>query len=127
MYQEGILDHITHGGSPLEAVNLLSESYIGLPSMINVTANAAKSIGLDSNNIMNNVLRNQFKLRFDVDRCDNALKVDHNQAVVSWLAKIIHDPDWRQTIYDLFVQYPECNFLNIAVLVSCFIWLLHFV
>ncbi|CAO3700341.1 unnamed protein product [Rhizopus stolonifer] len=84
--------------------------------MINVTANAAKSIGLDSNNIMNNILRNQFKLRFNVDCCDNALKVDHNQAAVSWLTKIIHDPDWRQTIYDLFVQYPECNFLNLAVL-----------
>ncbi|KAI9257627.1 TH1 protein [Sporodiniella umbellata] len=84
--------------------------------MINVTANAAKSIGLDSNDILNQTLRNQFKLRFDVDRCDQALKNESSKTIVSWLSKIIPDPHWRQTLYDLFVQYPESDYTNFAIL-----------
>lgn len=54
----------------MDAVTLLAESYIGTPSMCNITNSAATSIGLDGQMIMREAIKKKFKERFDPKRCD---------------------------------------------------------
>ncbi|KAG1053868.1 hypothetical protein G6F46_003261 [Rhizopus delemar] len=116
IYNDGILEYINHGGSPLEAVNLLSESYIGIPSMCNVTAASVDSVGLDSDSILRRAIRQQLKERFDPNRCDDVFMRDKSHITFAWLDVLIQDSHWRQTMYELLEKYPSCSFLNFAIL-----------
>ncbi|PHZ10186.1 uncharacterized protein RHIMIDRAFT_293591 [Rhizopus microsporus ATCC 52813] len=116
IYNDGILEYINHGGSPLEAVNLLSESYLGIPSMCNVTAASVDSVGLDSGSILRRAIRQQLKERFDPKRCDDFFMRDESHITFAWLDVLIQDSHWRQTMYELLEKYPSCAFLNFAIL-----------
>ncbi|CAO3612675.1 unnamed protein product [Cunninghamella echinulata] len=100
----------------MDAVTLLAESYIGTPSMCNVTFSAASSIGLDGQTIMREAIKKKFKERFDPKRCDIIFMDTESQIAPAWLDKIIHDEYWRETIYELMEVYPRSVFLNFAVL-----------
>lgn len=101
----------------MEAVNLLSESYIGVPSMCNVTAKAVDSIGLDSDTILRQAIRQKLKDRFDPKLCDQVFMQEDTEMAPEWLVVLIEDAHWRQTIYELFEKYPNSVFLNFAILV----------
>ncbi|RCH97682.1 Negative elongation factor C/D [Rhizopus azygosporus] len=116
IYNDGILEYINHGGSPLEAVNLLSESYLGIPSMCNVTAASVDSVGLDSDSILRRAIRQQLKERFDPKRCDDFFMRDESHITFAWLDILIQDSHWRQTMYELLEKHPSCAFLNFAIL-----------
>ncbi|KAI8371711.1 TH1 protein [Radiomyces spectabilis] len=116
IYVDALSEYLRLGGTPMDAVSALSESYIGLPSMCNITAQAANSIGLQSQTIMRDAIREMLKERFDPKRCDALFMNSENQVAPEWLDTIIQDPHWRQTIYELIEQYPRCSFLNFAVL-----------
>jgi hypothetical protein len=110
------------GGSPLVAVNLLSESYIGIPSMCNATATSVNSIGLNSDSILRQAIRKQLKSRFDPQRVDEFFARTDNQMAPEWLDVLLQDAHWRQTMYELLEKHPSCVFLNFAIMVSeCFV------
>jgi hypothetical protein len=105
------------GGSPLAAVNLLSESYIGIPSMCNATAASVNSIGLNSDNILRKAIRHQLKGRFNPQRVDEFFLLNDSQMAPEWLDVLLQDAHWRQTMYELLEKYPSCVFLNFAIMV----------
>ncbi|KAI8882067.1 hypothetical protein K501DRAFT_102696 [Backusella circina FSU 941] len=100
----------------MDAVNMLSESYIGVPSMCNVTAASVNTIlGLDSQAIMHACLREHFQKQFNAKQFDHyflTTERDWDQHI----AFIINDPAWRSTIYDLLATHTTCAFLNFIVL-----------
>lgn len=100
----------------MDAVNMLSESYIGIPSMCNATAISVDSIGLNSDTILRKAIRQQLKDRFDPKRCDEYF--NDNTMAPEWLHVLIKDSEWRKTMYELLEKHPSSQFLNFAVLVS---------
>jgi hypothetical protein len=112
----------------MDAVNLLSASYIGIPSMCNATAVSVDSlVALSSDTIMRRAIRHQLKDRFDPKRCDEFfMRTSNDQMAPEWLDVLIKDSHWRQTMYELLEKYPSCQFLNFAVLVRLRITPLYF-
>ncbi|CAO3592987.1 unnamed protein product [Absidia cylindrospora] len=85
--------------------------------MCNVIASSATSIGVDSQKVMREAIKQKLKERFDPQRCDDYfMSAENQQQPPEWLNVIIRDEHWRQTIYELIEQYPRCAFLNYAVL-----------
>ncbi|KAI8355169.1 TH1 protein [Blakeslea trispora] len=115
IYNDVLLEYLNLGGAPMDAVNLLSESYMGIPSMCNATAVSVDSIGLDSHAIMREAIRQQLTDRFDPQQCDNYF-MQQQQTSPPWLDVLLQDSGWRQTIYQLLEKYPNCVFLSFAVL-----------
>ncbi|RCH77718.1 Negative elongation factor C/D, partial [Rhizopus stolonifer] len=116
IYTEVLSEYLNLGGAPMDAVNMLSESYIGIPSMCNATAASVDSIGLSSDTIMRDAIRQQLKDRFNPQRCDEHFMQNEQLMAPEWLDVLLQDSGWRQTMYELLGQYPECAFLNFAVL-----------
>lgn len=112
----------------MDAVNLLSESYLGIPSMCNATSVSIDSIGLNSDRILREAIRNQVKNRFDPERCDSFFMQIESQTAAAppWLDVLIQDPEWRKTLYGLLEKHPSSSFLNFAILVSFFFTFLLF-
>lgn len=104
----------------MDAVNLLSESYLGIPSMCNATSISVDSIGLNSHKILRKAIRQQLKNRFDPSRCDKYFMQLGEHTAPQWLDVLIQDPQWRETMYELLEKYPSSSFLNFAILVSFF-------
>lgn len=118
IYTDALSEYLKLGGAPMDAVNLLSESYVGIPSMCNATAKSVDSIGLNSDEILRQAIRHQLKNRFDPQRCDEFFMQLNDQMAPEWLDIILEDVHWRQTFYELLEKHPNCVFLNFAVLVS---------
>ncbi|KAI8097011.1 TH1 protein [Halteromyces radiatus] len=116
IYNDALAEYIAEGGAPMDAVTLLAESYIGSPSMCNIIASSADSIGVDSQTVMREAIKQKLKERFDPKRCDDLLMQSENQVDPEWLSTIIKADYWRKTIYELLEQYPRCAFLNLAVM-----------
>lgn len=121
IYNDVLSEYLKLGGAPMDAVNLLSESYLGIPSMCNATAVSVDSIGLSSDTILRKAIRQQLKNRFDPKRCDQYFMHSDTEMAPEWLEVLIKDPHWRQTMYELLEKYPSCSFLNFAILVSSLI------
>ncbi|SAM06484.1 hypothetical protein [Absidia glauca] len=115
IYNDALSQYLAQGGAPMDAVTLLAGSYIGTPSMCNVVASSATSIGVDSAMVMRQALKQILKDRFNPQRCDELFMKTEDQPP-EWLHVIIDDTHWRQTIYELIEQYPRCAFLNYTVL-----------
>jgi hypothetical protein len=116
IYTDALSEYLKLGGAPMDAVNLLSESYIGIPSMCNATSTSMDSIGLNSDTILRRAIRHQLQDRFDPKRCDEFF--DNQEMAPEWLEVLIQDVHWRQTLYELLEKYPNSQFLNFAILVS---------
>lgn len=116
IYTDALSEYLKLGGAPMDAVNLLSESYIGIPSMCNATAKSVDSIGLNSDHILRKAIRHQLRNRFDPQRCDEFFMQLNDQMAPEWLDVILEDVHWRQTFYELLEKHPSCVFLNFAIL-----------
>ncbi|KAG0184692.1 Negative elongation factor C/D [Apophysomyces sp. BC1034] len=116
IYSGVLSEYLKEGGDPTDAVNLLSDSYIGVPSMCNLTAESADFVGLDSQNILLSAIKQMLTQKFDSKRCDSVFMKKDDQVAPEWLDIIIQDPYWRQTIYELMETHPRSMFLNFAVL-----------
>ncbi|CEP14521.1 hypothetical protein [Parasitella parasitica] len=115
IYTDALSEYLKLGGAPMDAVNLLSESYIGIPSMCNATAKSVDSIGLSSDTIMRKAIRHQLMNRFDPQRCDEFFMQLNDQMSPEWLDLILEDVHWRRTFYELLEKHPNCVFLNFAI------------
>ncbi|KAI8991612.1 TH1 protein [Mycotypha africana] len=116
IYKLAFEGYRNNGGSPIEAINMLSESYVGYPSMINVTAEAVNINGLDSSNCLKAAFERLLLSRFDPQRCDKMLMQDSEPSALGWLDHLLEDIDWRKKIYELIEKYPTCEFLNYAII-----------
>ncbi|ORX60461.1 hypothetical protein DM01DRAFT_1404725 [Hesseltinella vesiculosa] len=116
IYTNVLADYLQQGGAPLDAVTLLAESYIGLPSMCNVLSSTTRSIGIDGDLVFRNAIKDKLKERFDPKRCDPLVKDMNSGDIPDWLLELIQDPYWRQTIYELLQEHPGSEFLNFVVL-----------
>ncbi|KAI8083817.1 TH1 protein [Thamnidium elegans] len=116
IYTDALSEYLNLGGLPMDAVNLLSESYLGLPSMCNATSISVDSIGLNSHKILRKAIRQQLKNRFDPNRCDKYFMQLETHTAPQWLDVLIQDPHWRETMYELLEKYPSSSFLNFAIL-----------
>ncbi|KAF7725707.1 Negative elongation factor C/D [Apophysomyces ossiformis] len=116
IYSGVLSEYLKEGGDPTEAVNILSESYIGVPSMCNLTAESANFVGLNSQTILLNAVRQMLTQKFDPKRCDALFMKNDDQTPPEWLDAIVQDTHWRQTIYELMEMHPRSVFLNFVVL-----------
>ena len=57
----------------MDAVSALSESYVGYPSMIKVTANITSSMGIDCQAILRQTVKQKLMNKFDPKAIDQAL------------------------------------------------------
>jgi hypothetical protein len=81
IYNDALSQYLAQGGAPMDAVTLLAGSYIGTPSMCNVVASSATSIGVDSAMVMRQALKQILKDRFNPQRCDELFM----KTEVGWL------------------------------------------
>lgn len=100
----------------MDAVNMLSESYMGIPSMINATAKSVDSTGLNSDTILRTALRRLVVERFNTEHCDDMFQ--NVEMAPEWLDVLIGDVHWRHCFYELLEKFPQSQFLNYAILVS---------
>ncbi|KAI9469072.1 MAG: TH1 protein, partial [Benjaminiella poitrasii] len=121
IYTDALAEYMKLGGAPMDAVNLLSESYLGIPSMCNAIAQSVDSIGLDSDATMKRAIRKLLQERFDPQHHDESFMKYYNnddKKASEWLDVLLEDLEWRQTMYQLLEKYPNSAFINFVVLVS---------
>ncbi|KAI7867682.1 TH1 protein [Spinellus fusiger] len=116
VYSDALLGYLKNGGAPMDAVTALSESYIGLPSMNNVTADNARSIGMDITHVMQQALKNLLINQFNPTVFDTFFMGSDNHMDPVWVASLVQDDYFRQTVYKLLEIHPRCAFLNFIVL-----------
>ncbi|KAI9010938.1 TH1 protein [Phycomyces nitens] len=116
VYSDGLLGYLNKGGAPMDAVTTLSESYVGIPSMCNVTAESAAAIGIDTTGIMQAALKTLLIKQFNPVVFDNFFMTSENHVDPAWLQSLVDDASFRQTAYKLLELHPRCAFLNLIVL-----------
>ncbi|KAL0091236.1 TH1 protein [Phycomyces blakesleeanus] len=116
VYSDGLLGYLNRGGAPMDAVTTLSESYVGIPSMCNVTAESAAAIGIDTTGIMQAALKTMLVKQFNPVVFDNFFMTSENHIDPAWLQSLVDDASFRQTAYKLLEMHPRCAFLNLIVL-----------
>ncbi|KAI8070911.1 TH1 protein [Gongronella butleri] len=117
IYSNVLAKYLSEGGQPLDAVTLLAESYVGVPSMCNVLSSAGRAIDVDTDQVFRNTVRTMLKDKFDPARCDPLVEeMLNNEHMPSWLTDLIQDAYWRQSIYELLEAHPQSTFLNYVVL-----------
>jgi hypothetical protein len=58
-------DFLTLGGRPMDVVSCLSESYVGLPTLCNIAGEWGNELGINSQDLMRNVIKGMLLERFD--------------------------------------------------------------
>lgn len=58
-------DFLTLGGRPMDVVSCLSESYVGLPTLCNTAGEWGNELGINSQNLMRDVIKGMLLERFD--------------------------------------------------------------
>jgi hypothetical protein len=62
---EVLSDFLTLGGRPMDVVSCLSESYVGLPTLCNTAGEWGNELGLNSQDLMRDVIKGMLLDRFD--------------------------------------------------------------
>ncbi|KAG0368208.1 TH1 protein [Gamsiella multidivaricata] len=104
---------IKEGGQPLQLVNALYSSYVGMPEMCNLMSGWAREFDLDPVDIMQEVLKEQLMERFDPVAADSFML--NGSDTPDWLLVMIQHPFWRSVIYELSEKYKKCLLLNFAI------------
>ncbi|CDS07708.1 hypothetical protein LRAMOSA01657 [Lichtheimia ramosa] len=116
IYSTAVAPFIDCGGTQSDATRLLSESYVGIPSMVKAAADSAELIGVNCQTILRDTIKQILLENFDPERVDATLVTAEGPAPMPWLDTLVEDAHWRRTIYDLLDKYPRCEFLNVAVM-----------
>ncbi|KAF9977166.1 Negative elongation factor C/D [Actinomortierella ambigua] len=110
---ETIGSYIRVGGPPLQLVNALSNSYVGMPEMCNLMSGWAREFEIDPVEVMQEVLKEQLMERFDPESVDRDFMT--GSGTPDWLIVMIKHPFWRQAIYELSEKHQKCALLNFAI------------
>lgn len=73
IYSTAVAPFIDCGGTQSDATRLLSESYVGIPSMVKAAADSAQLIGVDCQAILRDTIKQTLLENFDPERVDAAL------------------------------------------------------
>ncbi|RUP47540.1 hypothetical protein BC936DRAFT_145632 [Jimgerdemannia flammicorona] len=101
------------GGSAIEVITSLSESYAGLAPMCDLVSTWGKELDMDGEAVMRGILRELLMEKFDPQSVDEEFM--SGQTSPDWLDQMIEDPFWRQVIYELSEKYQQCLLLNFAI------------
>ncbi|KAI9285358.1 TH1 protein [Umbelopsis sp. AD052] len=106
-------DFLTLGGRPMDVVSCLSESYVGLPTLCNTAGEWANDLGINSQDLMRDVIKGMLLDRFDSAAVDT--KFMGAETRPQWLDAMIQDPYWRKILYELSEKHQRCDLLNLAI------------
>lgn len=73
IYSTAVAPFIDCGGTQSDATRLLSESYVGIPSMVKAAADSAQLIGVDCQTILRDTIKQTLLENFDPERVDATL------------------------------------------------------
>ncbi|KAG0208291.1 Negative elongation factor C/D [Mortierella sp. GBA30] len=106
-----ITDFLQSGGQPLQVVNTLSNSYVGMPEMCNLMSEWSQEFDIDPIEVMQEVLKEKLMDRFDTVSVDETFTTGQ----LPWLTEMIQQPFWRSVIYELSEKYQKSLLLNFAI------------
>ncbi|KAG2175451.1 hypothetical protein INT43_001098 [Umbelopsis isabellina] len=110
---EVLSDFLTLGGRPMDVVSCLSESYVGLPTLCNTASEWGQELGINSKDLMRDVIKGMLIDRFDSTAVDT--KFMGAETRPPWLDAMIQDPYWRKVLYELSEKHQRCDLLNLAI------------
>ncbi|KAF9192872.1 Negative elongation factor C/D [Haplosporangium sp. Z 767] len=105
---------LNSGGSPLQLVNTLPSSYVGVPEMCNLMSGWAREFDIDPVEVMQEALKEQLMDRFDPESVDKQFMMSGSETP-HFLKTMIQHPFWRSVIYELSEKHQKCQLLNYAI------------
>eukprot|EP01127_Copromyxa_protea_P021066 TRINITY_DN7149_c0_g1_i2.p1 TRINITY_DN7149_c0_g1~~TRINITY_DN7149_c0_g1_i2.p1 ORF type:complete len:588 (+),score=74.81 TRINITY_DN7149_c0_g1_i2:30-1766(+) len=105
---------MVHKGTPSEAIRALSGSYQGYAQMCNLVSNWLNIAGTTQvSDLVENYLKNNVIQEFNPKQADTVLF--SSQQAPGWLTQLTQTPKWRNLIYTLSKQHPDCQLLNFTI------------
>ncbi|KAF9947024.1 Negative elongation factor C/D [Mortierella alpina] len=105
--------YLNGGGQPLQLVNSLSNSYVGMPEMCNLMSEWSLEFDIDPVEVIQEVLKEQLMERFDTESVDKSFM--DGSLTPPWLMDMIQQPFWRSVIYELSEKHQKSQLLNFAI------------
>lgn len=104
------------GGTPELVINKLSENYSATAQMANLLADWLVVAGIDVKEVqamVENHLKELILKSFDPKKADTIFTEEGETP--SWLTDMIEHKTWRDLIYRLAEEYPDCLMLNFTI------------
>ena len=111
-----IKTYFVHGGEPGPVVDLLSDNYTAVAQTVNLLAEWLIISGVSVDDVkymVENQLRNLIMKYFDPKKADNIFNLEGG--VPEWLTEMIKHSIWRQMLYKLAEDHPNCLMLNFTI------------
>lgn len=112
-----ICRYFQHGGTPELVINQLSQNYAATAQMANLLADWLVVAGVDATEVqamVENHLKDMIVKSFDPKKADTIFTEEEGGAP-SWLTELIEHKTWRDLIYRLAEEYPDCLMLNFTI------------
>jgi len=104
------------GAAPEQVVDLLSENYAATAQTANLLAEWLIVTGVpvtDVQLMVENHLKSLIVKHFDPLKADSIFNLE--EGVPSWLTEMIDHPIWRNMMYQLAEEHPNCLMLNFTI------------
>jgi negative elongation factor C/D len=114
-----IKTYFQHGGAPEPVVDLLSDNYAAIAQSVNLLAEWLIISGLPVSEVqlmVENHLKELIVKHFDPIKADSIFNLD--AGVPQWLTDMIDHPIWRNMLYQLAEEHPNCVLLNFTIKVN---------
>jgi negative elongation factor C/D len=111
-----INNYFMHGGEPSPVVDLLSDNYTAVAQTVNLLADWLIVTGVpveQVQQIVENHLKNLIMKHFDPKKADTIFNFEC--ATPSWLTDMIEHSVWREMLYKLAEEHPNCVMLNYTI------------
>lgn len=104
------------GGSPDDAIRMLSTSYQGYAQMCNLMATWLQMTGVSTRDIQDkneSLMEHLVLQRFNGRKADSIIQ--RASEAPKWVSTLINEKKWRQLIYRLVAEYKDCELLNYTI------------
>jgi negative elongation factor C/D len=104
------------GGEPELVIDQLSQNYTATAQMANLLAEWLVAAGMDIQEVqamVENHLKDMILKSFDPKKADTIFTEEGETP--SWLTMLIEHKTWRDLIYRLAEEYPDCLMLNFTI------------
>jgi negative elongation factor C/D len=108
--------YFMNGGEPDSVVNLLSQNYTAVAQQVNLLAEWLIISGLSVDQVQLNVenhLKNLIMKHFDAKKADMIFNLEGGAP--TWLTDMISHSIWREMLYKLAEEHPNCLMLNFTI------------
>lgn len=116
MYLMSIHRYFQAGGEPELVIDQLSQNYTATAQMANLLADWLVVAGMDGIEVqamVENHLKDMILKIFDPKKADTIFTEEGETP--SWLTMLIEHKTWRDLIYRLAEEYPDCLMLNFTI------------